>query len=124
MRVLAKPLDCCILWSVGAASTRWPPQDRCSRRVGDGSEGDWRAGIKKIIADVANLDPARSTTRRSFIEDLELDSLSLLEIGVDIDYQFKLGVSDERLKELRSVEDAIELVQQVRSDKQAASGGG
>jgi acyl carrier protein len=80
--------------------------------------------IKGIIGDVANLDPAEIDDKASFIEDLELDSLSLLEIGVDIDYQFKLGVSDERLKELRSVEDAIELVQQVLSSKQTTSGGG
>jgi acyl carrier protein len=80
--------------------------------------------IKEIIADVANLDPKEIADQASFIEDLELDSLSLLEIGVDIDYQFKLGVSDERLKELRSVEDAIELVQQVKAGKQVATEGG
>ncbi len=80
--------------------------------------------IKEIIADVANLDPKEIADKASFIEDLELDSLSLLEIGVDIDYQFKLGVSDERLKELRSVEDAIELVQQVQAGKQVATEGG
>lgn len=80
--------------------------------------------IKSIIADVANLDPAEIDDQATFIEDLELDSLSLLEVGVDIDYQFKLGVSDERLKELRSVQDAIELVQQVLADKQAAGEGG
>lgn len=80
--------------------------------------------IKKIIADVANLDPEEIGDKASFVEELELDSLSMLEIGVDIDYQFKLGVTDEQLKELASVEDAIALVQQVQSDKQAASGEG
>jgi acyl carrier protein len=79
--------------------------------------------IKLIIADVANLDPEEIDDKASFIEDLELDSLSLLEIGVDIDYQFKLGVSDERLKELRSVQDAVELVQQVQAGKQVAAEG-
>ena len=80
--------------------------------------------IKKIIADVANLDPKEIDDKASFVEELELDSLSMLEIGVDIDYQFKLGVTDEQLKELGSVEDAVALVQQVQSSKQAASGEG
>ena len=80
--------------------------------------------IKEIIADVANLDPAEIENKARFIEDLALDSLSLLEIGVDIDYQFKLGVPDERLKELRSVQDSIELVQQVQAAKQASGEGG
>ena len=79
--------------------------------------------IKKIIADVANLDPGEIDDKASFVEELELDSLSMLEIGVDIDYQFKLGVTDEQLKELGSVEDAIALVQQVQSGKRSASGG-
>lgn len=73
--------------------------------------------IKEIIADVANLDPSEIGDEATFIEDLGLDSLSLLEIGVDVDYQFKLGVSDERLKELRSVKDAVELVVQCLADR-------
>ena len=76
--------------------------------------------IKEIIGDVANLDPQEIGDEANFIEDLQLDSLSLLEIGVDIDYQFKLGVTDEQLKELRTVREAVGLVQQVRASKAAA----
>ena len=79
-----------------------------------------REKIKEIIADVANLDPETIADKATYVEDLGLDSLSLLEIGVDIDYHFKLGVSDERLKELRSVQDAVELVQQIQAGKAAA----
>ena len=78
------------------------------------------AKIKEIIADVANLDAEEIDDQATFVEDLSLDSLSLLEIGVDIDYHFKLGVPDERLKELRSVQDAVELVQQIQAGKAAA----
>jgi acyl carrier protein len=78
-----------------------------------------RAKIKEIIADVANLDAAERGDQATFIEDLSLDSLSLLQIGVDVDYHFKLGVSDERLKEMRSVQDAVELVQQIQAGKAA-----
>ncbi len=76
--------------------------------------------IKEIIADVANLDPGEIGDDATF-EELSLDSLSLLEIGVDVDYQFKLGVPDERLKELRSVKDTLELVQQVLQEKSPKS---
>ena len=69
-----------------------------------------RARIKEIIADVAFLDPAEIGDEARFVEDLGLDSLSLLEIGVEVDFEYKLGVSDERLKELRSVRDSVELV--------------
>lgn len=80
-----------------------------------------RAKIKEVIADVANLDPEGIGDQARFVEDLALDSLSLLEIGVDIDYLFKLGVPDERLKELRSVEDAVELVVETQAAKATAT---
>lgn len=77
--------------------------------------------VKEIIADVANLDPDEIGDEALFIEELSLDSLSLLEIGVDVDYHFKLGVTDEVLKELRSVRDTVVLVQKCHAEKVAKS---
>lgn len=69
-----------------------------------------RDKIKQIIANVTNIDPVKIGDRDSFIEDLNLDSLSLLEIGVDVDYNFKLNLPEERMRELRTVEDTLRLV--------------
>ncbi len=66
--------------------------------------------IKEVIANVTGLDPAEIGDNDSFIDDLQLDSLSLLEIGVDVDYEFKLGVPEERLQSLRTVQDTVDLV--------------
>ncbi len=78
-----------------------------------------RGKIKEVIANVTNLEPAEIGDQASFIEDLQLDSLSLLEIGVDVDYEFKLGVPEERLGELRTVQDAVDLVQQCLAERAA-----
>lgn len=69
-----------------------------------------RTRIKGIIADVTDIDAESIGDKDSFIDDLDLDSLSLLEIGVDVDYAFKLGVPEERLQELQTVEETVELV--------------
>ena len=52
--------------------------------------------------------------RDSFRGDLELDSLSLLEIGVDLDYEFQLGLEDleQRLGDLPTVEHVVGFVRQ------------
>lgn len=71
---------------------------------------DIRTKVKEIISNVTNLDRDEISDGASFVEDLQLDSLSLLEIGVDVDYEFKLGVPEERLQELRTVQDAVDLV--------------
>lgn len=76
--------------------------------------------VKEIIANVASLDPGEIADEASFVEDLQLDSLSLLEIGVDVDYEFKLGVPEERLQELRTVRDTVNLVVQTLDSKLVA----
>ncbi|MEO1366105.1 MAG: acyl carrier protein [Acidobacteriota bacterium] len=80
---------------------------------------DIREKIKEIIANVTNLDPATIADKAHFIDDLQLDSLSLMEIGVDVDYEFKLGVPEERLQDLRTVEDSVQLVLETRAAKVA-----
>jgi acyl carrier protein len=74
------------------------------------STAEIRSRIKQIIANVAGLDAAKIPDQAELREDLSLDSLSLLEIGVDVDFTFKLNLPDERYKEVRSLDDMIDLV--------------
>lgn len=71
-----------------------------------------RGRIKQIIANIAGLDPARIGDEDTFRGDLKLDSLSLLEIGVDVDLAFRLELPDERYKEIDSLPAMVDLVQQ------------
>jgi len=68
--------------------------------------------IKQIIGNIAGLDPKRIGDADSLRDDLKLDSLSLLEIGVDIDLAFKLNLPDERYKEIHSLPQMVALVEQ------------
>jgi acyl carrier protein len=76
------------------------------------SAEDIRTRIKQIIASVAGLTAARIEDDARLREDLKLDSLSLLEIGVDVDLAFKLELPDERYKEIDSLPAMVDLVQQ------------
>lgn len=71
-----------------------------------------RTRIKEIISNVTSIEAREIGDNASYVEDLQLDSLSLLEIGVDVDYEFKLGVPEERLSEIRTVGDTVGLVQE------------
>jgi acyl carrier protein len=70
-----------------------------------------RDRIKQIIANVAGLDSTRIGDEARLRDELKLDSLSLLEIGVDVDLAFKLELPDERYKEIDSIPDMVALVQ-------------
>lgn len=73
---------------------------------------DIRTRIKQIIANVAGLNPSRIDDDSTLRDDLKLDSLSLLEIGVDVDLAFKLELPDERYKQIDSLPAMVDLVQQ------------
>jgi acyl carrier protein len=70
-----------------------------------------RNKIKDTIAKISDINPADIADTASFKDDLGLDSLVLLEIAVEIEMQFGLVVSEEDLKQLQAVQDAVEFVQ-------------
>ena len=80
-----------------------------------------KAKIKEIISTVSSIPVSDIDDRASYAGDLGLDSLTLLEIGVDMDYEFKLGLPEERLQHIRSVQDAYEVVMETLGQRQAAA---
>jgi acyl carrier protein len=80
---------------------------------------DVKQRIRKIIANVTNIDAGAIADAASLTRDLDLDSLSLLEIGVDVDYEFQLGLPEERMRGIDSVDDAVALVEERLREKQA-----
>lgn len=88
------------------------------------STADINAKIKEIIGNVANLPQSAISDDADLRDDLALDSLSLLEIGVDVDYAFQLGIQDleNRLAQLRTLPEVVGLVESLIAEKAVAVG--
>lgn len=71
-----------------------------------------KASIKASIARITNLDPSEISDTASYKDDLQLDSLTILEIAVDAEYQFQVKIPDELLSEIHTVNDTVSIVQQ------------
>jgi acyl carrier protein len=69
-----------------------------------------RLRIKQAIHRVAGIEVSAISDTASYETDLGLDSLSILEIAVELENQFKFHASDEELSAIRTVEDAVNLV--------------
>jgi acyl carrier protein len=69
-----------------------------------------RTKIKQTISRVTGIDVESIADAASYETDLGLDSLSILEISVEVESQFKFHASDEEMSSLRTVEDAVNLV--------------
>ena len=85
-------------------------------------EDNVRARVKKIIFNVTRIPVERIADDAGFRQDLELDSLSLLEVGVDLDYEFQLGLEDleQRLGDLPTVDHVVAFVRQRLAERAAA----
>lgn len=66
--------------------------------------------VKQAISKVTGIDAAAISDSASYEQDLGLDSLSILEIAVNVESQFKIHATDEELSAIRTVEDTVNLV--------------
>jgi acyl carrier protein len=69
-----------------------------------------RAKVKGSINRVTGIEAGTISDTASYDVDLGLDSLSILEIAVDVETQFKFQASDEELSAIHTVEDSVSLV--------------
>lgn len=83
------------------------------------SADEIRTKVKEIIANITNIEPASIGDGQSFTRELGFDSLSLLEIGVDVDYEFKLGLPEEAMRGIDSVDATVALVERCRAEQDA-----
>ena len=67
--------------------------------------------IKQIIANTASIDIADIDEKTSFVDDLGLDSLTLLEIAINVDYEYNLELSEEEMGQIGTLSGAVKLVQ-------------
>lgn len=66
--------------------------------------------IAKIVEEVAGVDSAEVTTEKSFTDDLDIDSLSIVEITVAIEDRFEVKIPDDQVAELRTVGNTVSYI--------------
>jgi acyl carrier protein len=71
-----------------------------------------RAAVKESVASIANLDVRDIGDDASYKEDLQLDSLTILEIAVDAEYKFQVNLTEDDLASISTVADTVRIVQQ------------
>jgi acyl carrier protein len=71
-----------------------------------------RTAIVESVNRITGIAPGDIQDSSTYRDDLGLDSLSMLELTVDLEYAFKIKVPEERLQSLQTVQDTIALVQE------------
>lgn len=68
--------------------------------------------LKKIIAEQLDVDEDDITMESSFQEDLDADSLDVVELIMAIEDEFDLEIDDEAAEKISKVKDAVEYIQE------------
>lgn len=68
--------------------------------------------LKKIIAEVLNVDPEEITMESTFTDDLGADSLDIFQIIMGIEEEYDIEIPAEKAEKIKSVGEAVELIKE------------
>lgn len=79
------------------------------------SEEDILAGLAEIVNEETGLETDAVQADKSFTDDLDIDSLSMMTIVTLAEEKFDVRIPDEEVKNLATVGDAVKYITQAQS---------
>ena len=74
------------------------------------SQADVLAGLKEIVVEVAGIPAESVELDKNFTTDLEVDSLSMVEVVVAAEERFGVKIPDDAVEGLVTVGDAVNFI--------------
>jgi acyl carrier protein len=68
--------------------------------------------LKKLIVEQLGVDEEEVTPQASFVEDLNADSLDLVELIMSLEEEFGMEISDEDAEKIQKVQDAVDYIEE------------
>ena len=79
------------------------------------SEQEILAGLAEIVNEETGIDAASVQSDKSFTDDLDIDSLSMMTIVVNAEDKFGVRIPDEEVKNLVTVGDAVSYIKNAQA---------
>ncbi len=73
------------------------------------------SGLAEILEEVAGVNPDDVAEEKSFTDDLDVDSLSMVEVVVASEEKFDVKIPDDEVKNLRTVGDAVAFIERAQN---------
>ncbi|MDQ1632108.1 MAG: acyl carrier protein [Frankiaceae bacterium] len=74
------------------------------------TQQDILAGFAEILDEIAGVPAADVTPEKNFQDDLDLDSLTMVEVATAAEDKFEVKIPDDDLKDLKTVQNAVDYV--------------
>lgn len=79
------------------------------------TEEDILAGLAEIVNEETGVEIADVQLDKSFTDDLDIDSISMMTIVVNAEEKFDVRIPDEEVKNLVTVGDAVKFIQNAQA---------
>jgi acyl carrier protein len=76
------------------------------------TDGTTYERLKKIIVEQLGVDEEEVQAQASFVEDLNADSLDLVELIMSLEEEFGMEISDEDAEKIQKVQDAVDFIEE------------
>ncbi|MGC5048709.1 acyl carrier protein [Micrococcus porci] len=73
------------------------------------------ASLAEIVNEETGLETADVQPEKSFTDDLDIDSISMMTIVVNAEDKFGVKIPDEEVKNLKTVQDAVDFIDQAQA---------
>ena len=70
-----------------------------------------REGLAEILNEVADVAPKDVKDDKKFVDDLDVDSLSMVEVAMAAEERFEVKIPDDQLPKLKTVGDAVKYIE-------------
>ncbi|GAA1215612.1 acyl carrier protein [Kitasatospora nipponensis] len=67
-------------------------------------------GLAEIVNEIAGIPAEDVELDKSFTDDLDVDSLSMVEVVVAAEERFDVKIPDDKVKDLKTVGDAVDYI--------------
>jgi len=74
-----------------------------------------RTDLAEIVNEVAGIPAEDVQSDKSFTDDLDVDSLSMVEVVVAAEEKFDVKIPDDEVKNLKTVGDAVAFIERAQS---------
>lgn len=71
--------------------------------------------VIEIVAEQLGVDPTEVTPSKSFVEELNADSLDLTELIMRLEEEFEIEIAEDKAEKLKTVQNVIDFVNSVKT---------
>ena len=78
---------------------------------------DIEADIRKLVAEILEVEPQEINETAHFVKDLGMDSMMALEILAGIEKMYRIVIPEEMLPKFTSLKETVRIVREIKNKK-------